>query len=176
MRVFVLDKNKQSLMPCHPRRARELLTQGKAAVFRQFPWLDTPCVGDQGRSLTIPSNLSILEITATGRGCRQKCLVNRFGFPRSSPKDKKRVFGFQTGDIVSAIISSGKKQGAYRGYVAVRATGNFNIHTQLRVVQGIQAKHCCLIQRQDGYLYTHLKEERHFLPGLQARFSVPLRG
>jgi hypothetical protein len=37
-RVFVLDKNKQPLMPCHPARARQLLKQGKAAVFRRSPF------------------------------------------------------------------------------------------------------------------------------------------
>src|SRR5688572_19407063 len=35
-RVLVLDKNKQALMPCHPARARELLREGKAVVFRKF--------------------------------------------------------------------------------------------------------------------------------------------
>lgn len=37
-RVFVLDKNKQPLMPCHPARARTLLAKGKAAVFRRYPF------------------------------------------------------------------------------------------------------------------------------------------
>jgi len=37
-RVFVLDKNKQLLMPCHPARARELMKKGKAAVFRYHPF------------------------------------------------------------------------------------------------------------------------------------------
>ena len=37
-RVLVLDKNRQQLMPCHPARARELLREGKAAVFRRFPF------------------------------------------------------------------------------------------------------------------------------------------
>ena len=37
-RVLVLDKNKKSLMPCHSARARQLLKQGKAAVFRQYPF------------------------------------------------------------------------------------------------------------------------------------------
>jgi len=37
-RVFVLDRNKQPLMPCHPARARELLDKGKAAVYRQYPF------------------------------------------------------------------------------------------------------------------------------------------
>lgn len=37
-RVLVLDKNKQPLMPCHPARARELLSTGKAAVWRRYPF------------------------------------------------------------------------------------------------------------------------------------------
>ncbi|NEO81815.1 RNA-guided endonuclease IscB [Moorena sp. SIO4G3] len=38
MRVFVLDKNKQPLDPCHPARARELLKKGRAKVFKQYPF------------------------------------------------------------------------------------------------------------------------------------------
>ncbi|WP_252177077.1 RRXRR domain-containing protein [Endozoicomonas sp. 4G] len=37
-RVFVFDKNKKPLMPCHPARARKLLDKGKAAVFRRYPF------------------------------------------------------------------------------------------------------------------------------------------
>jgi len=37
-RVFVLDQNKQPLMPCHPARARELLNRGRAAVYRRAPF------------------------------------------------------------------------------------------------------------------------------------------
>ncbi len=38
MRVFVLDKNKQPLDPCHPARARKLLSGGQAKVFRRYPF------------------------------------------------------------------------------------------------------------------------------------------
>lgn len=37
-KVFVLDTNKQPLNPIHPGRARILLSQGKAAVFRHYPF------------------------------------------------------------------------------------------------------------------------------------------
>lgn len=37
-KVFVIDTNKQPLTPVHPGRARMLLTQGKAAVFRRYPF------------------------------------------------------------------------------------------------------------------------------------------
>lgn len=36
--VFVLDTNKQPLSPCRPSVARKLLRDGKAAVFRRFPF------------------------------------------------------------------------------------------------------------------------------------------
>jgi len=36
--VFVLDANKQALNPIHPGRARLLLKQGKAAVYRRYPF------------------------------------------------------------------------------------------------------------------------------------------
>jgi len=37
-RVLVLSNTKSPLMPCHPARARTLLREGKAAVYRQFPF------------------------------------------------------------------------------------------------------------------------------------------
>ena len=36
--VFVVDTDKRPLAPCHPARARRLLTEGKAAVWRRFPF------------------------------------------------------------------------------------------------------------------------------------------
>src|SRR5260221_1630833 len=36
--VFVLDTNKQVLNPVYPGRARLLLKQGKAAVYRRYPF------------------------------------------------------------------------------------------------------------------------------------------
>jgi 5-methylcytosine-specific restriction endonuclease McrA len=37
-RVFVLSRTKKPLMPCHPARARELLSAGRAAVYRAVPF------------------------------------------------------------------------------------------------------------------------------------------
>lgn len=37
-RVFVLDKNRNPLMPCHPARARQLMKSGRASVFRKQPF------------------------------------------------------------------------------------------------------------------------------------------
>jgi hypothetical protein len=37
-RAFVLDKNRQPLMPCPMHRAKELLGKGRAAVYRREPF------------------------------------------------------------------------------------------------------------------------------------------
>ena len=37
-RVFVVDKNRNPLMPCHPARARKLLKSGRARVLRRYPF------------------------------------------------------------------------------------------------------------------------------------------
>ena len=36
--VFVIDTQKKPLMMATPRRARELLNKGKAAIFRRYPF------------------------------------------------------------------------------------------------------------------------------------------
>lgn len=67
----------------------------------------------------------ILQISAKGRGSRQMCRVDKYGFPRTSAKAFKSVRGFQTGDIVKVIIHAGLKAGEYLGKVAVRSSGFF---------------------------------------------------
>ena len=90
----------------------------------------------------IPSNFNfltdkILLISAKGRGSRQMCSMDRYGFPRTSAKFSKSVKGFQTGDIVKAVVPNGLKAGEYLGKVAVRSSGSFNIQTKTKVIQGI---------------------------------------
>ncbi len=82
------------------------------------------------------------------------CRVDKFGFPRTKAKSLKAVKGFQTGDIVKAVVTKGKKIGTYVGRVAVRKTGSFNIKTSVGTVQGIAWKYCKLVQKMDGYLYS----------------------
>jgi 5-methylcytosine-specific restriction endonuclease McrA len=112
------------------------------------------------------------QIHCKGRGSYQRTRLDRFGFPRGFLTRQKQVCGFQTGDRVIAKVSKGKKIGNYTGRVAVRASGNFNIQTANGVVQGINWKDCCLVQRSDGYHYPSnakkiTTEEQRFLPVLK---------
>ena len=79
--------------------------------------------------------------------------MDTYGFPRTSAKQAKRVKGFQTGDMVCAVVTSGKKAGTYVGRVAIRATGSFNITTKQGTIQGIGYRFCRVIHRCDGYHY-----------------------
>jgi hypothetical protein len=81
---------------------------------------------------------------------------------------QKTVHGFQTGDMVRAVLTTGKKAGVHIGRVAVRATGSFNIQTPRGVVQGIWWKHCTLLSRADGYAY-HVERRTRLLPMPEAR-------
>lgn len=112
-------------------------------------WVDAACVGESGVRVTIPAGLRPLQIRATGRGSRQMCAVDKYGFPRTRPKAHKRVFGFQTGDMVKAVVPTGKKAGTHLGRVAIRCTGSFWVGR----VDGINWKYCSLVQRADGYEY-----------------------
>lgn len=98
-------------------------------------------------------------IKAIGRGQHQRTNVNASGFPRGYLTRQKNFFGFQTGDIVKAVVPKGKKAGTYYGRVACRKTGSFDIKTMTDRVQGISYKYFKVVQKADGYSYY--TERRH---------------
>jgi 5-methylcytosine-specific restriction endonuclease McrA len=121
----------------------------------EFPkthWIDAACVG-------VVHNLKVLItkpllIKATGHGTRQQCRTDKYGFPNRHCSRTKFHFGFQTGDIVKAVVKSGKKVGTHVGRIATRTTGSFNISTSKELVQGISHKYCKAIHKKDGYGYS----------------------
>ena len=136
-------------------------------------WLDATCIGTSTPEVLKVEGIAPLIITAamnevnrrsgsSGHGSRQMCQVDKYGFPRTSAKKYKRLHGFQTGDIVKAIVPTGKKAGTYIGRVAIRSTGSFNIKTKSGTVQGVSYRYCQLLHQIDGYTYE--KGESAFLP------------
>jgi 5-methylcytosine-specific restriction endonuclease McrA len=115
-------------------------------------WLDAACVGETP-DLRVLIKQPLLIKTA-GHGSRQMCRTDKFGFPSRYVPRNKYVQGFQTGDIVKAIVTSGKKIGTHVGRVAVRSTGSFNISTSGGLMQGISYKYCKTVHKKDGYNYS----------------------
>ena len=118
-------------------------------------WIDAACVGETGRDIQIQTGLTPLPIKATGHGSRQMCKVDKFGFQRTGPKQAKKVHGFQTGDIVKAVVPFGKYAGTHIGKISVRARGKF-------VMQGIDInwEYCTRLHSSDGYMYEKKKGAR----------------
>lgn len=117
-------------------------------------YYDACCVANTPESLAIQSSYVQLW-SATGRGTRKMCNVDKYGFPKSHRTRQKKHFGFQTGDMVKANIPKGKYEGVYLGRVAVRKNGYFDVKGTdgKRLCQGVSHKYCQLIQRADGWQY-----------------------
>ncbi len=114
-------------------------------------WLDAACVG-QVDVLEVLTSKPLL-IAAKGHGTRQMCGTDKYGFP-TRHKSKVQIHkGFQTGDIVAATVTAGKKIGSYVGRVLCRASGSFDIATIDGRVAGISHKYCNPIHKKDGYSY-----------------------
>lgn len=96
----------------------------------------------------------ILRIKAVGRGRYQRTILTRYGFPRAYKTREKRLFGFQTWDIVQAKVPAGKNKGSYLGRVTVRANGIFKLHTREKKMEYLKHEYCRLVQRGDGYDYA----------------------
>jgi 5-methylcytosine-specific restriction endonuclease McrA len=114
-------------------------------------WIDAACVG-QVDALDVLASKPLL-IAAKGHGTRQMCGTNRYGFPVRHRSRVQLHKGFQTGDIVTATITTGKKIGSYMGRVLCRASGSFDIATTTGRVAGISHKYCKPIHKKDGYSY-----------------------
>lgn len=122
-------------------------------IGRGFPkahWIDAACVGESGSKVRLDPSQTILTIGAKGWGSRQSCRMDRFGFPRTGPKGNRMVHGFKTGDLVKAVVPSGKFQGNHLGRVAIRSSGSFTIDG----VTTTSWKNCQIMQRTDGYSYS----------------------
>ena len=123
--------------------------------------LDAACVGHvdaiEHWPLQGAAQQPVLSIKATGRGSYQRTRLTKHGFPRGYLTRSKSAFGLQTGDMVKAVVTTGKKVGTYLGRAAIRASGSFNLQTGSGLVQGIHHRFCTLIQRADGYGYSWAK-------------------
>ena len=118
-------------------------------------WLDAACIGRSTPETIKVAGIVPLSIEATGHGNRQKCGVDQHGFPIRHRKRQKRHYGYQTGDLVRAVVPAGlKTAGTHRGRVLARATGSFDIITRQGRVAGVSYRYCRPILKSDGYSYT----------------------
>jgi len=118
-------------------------------------WIDAACVGESGGAVRLDADHRPLAIRAMGHGERQQARLNRYGFPVGHKAGAKRFLGFQTGDIVRAVIPAGKYAGTFLGRIAIRFRPSFAfVPSADGKVFDVHPKHLTLLQRSDGYVYT----------------------
>ena len=120
-------------------------------------WIDAACLGSGGQAVKLSPNMKVLSIRAIGRGSRQMCSMDRYGFPRTKAKQVKRVEGFQSGDLVRLIQTTGKYKGVHVGKVSVRKNKMFDIQTTTpagKTSITAPSSRFKLLQKADGYAYS----------------------
>ena len=116
-------------------------------------WIDAACVGESGAAVTLDAEMVPLRISAKGHGNRQMCGTNKYGFPIRHRNRQKQFAGFQTGDLVQAIVPTGKFSGTHSGRIAIRHRPSFRIQTAAATFD-VHPKCLTLVHRADGYTYA----------------------
>ncbi|MGW3424754.1 RNA-guided endonuclease IscB [Streptomyces phaeochromogenes] len=98
-----------------------------------------------------------LIVKATGRGSYARTTPDRFGFPRLRRARTKQHFGFVTGDLVRAVVPTGKWAGTWTGRISVRAMGQHSLTTPAGRFN-VRYRNLRLVQRGDGYGYATRRE------------------
>jgi 5-methylcytosine-specific restriction endonuclease McrA len=125
----------------------------RMGLMKEHYW-DAACVGESTPKAFSDHAAYVQVWWARGRGNRQVCRTNKHGFPDRHVSRKKHHFGFQTGDLVRAVIPGGKYQGTWTGRATVKARGSVVVDTKAGISPETSYKHCRVLQRGDGWQYT----------------------
>lgn len=156
-RSSLLNKLKQTGLPVETGTGGRTKYNRVRLNLPKTHWIDSACVG-------IVENLQVLVsqpllITAKGWGSRQMSTPNKYGFPIKHRTRRKVFFGFETGEMVRAILPTGKFAGTHVGRLTVRESGVFEMRTSIGKVSPVRHKYCKSIHHNDGYMYAFSTNE-----------------
>jgi 5-methylcytosine-specific restriction endonuclease McrA len=114
-------------------------------------YYDAACVGSTPELIVLADQP--LNIKAMGHGTRQMCRTDKYGFPCKHVPRFKFVHGYQSGDIVKAVLIKGKYIGTHLGRIAVRSSGSFDVSTVKGLITS-NHKYCRVVHKKDGYKYN----------------------
>jgi len=113
-------------------------------------WVDAACVGAGTPEALSIAGVAPLQIRAMGRGTRQMCGTDKYGFPIHHRSRVRTFGGYRTGDVVRAVVPTGKYRGTRVGRVTIRQRPCFCV-----CGVNVHPKYLALIQKGDGYDYAH---------------------
>lgn len=117
-------------------------------------YYDALCVG-----ANTPPNLEIPQAyvhvwTAKGRGSRQICQTDKFGFPRQFRSRTKVHFSLMTGDLIRINPLKGKNAGrSWKGKGVIRADGSLYLTSNGQRINSTY-RYAKLLQHGDGWDYS----------------------
>jgi 5-methylcytosine-specific restriction endonuclease McrA len=111
-------------------------------------WIDAACVGESGGYVELKLHHIPLYMKAMGHGRRQRCRTDAFGFPKVHLPRAKSFLGFKTGDMVKAVVPTGKYAGKHVGRIAIRFRPRFRLNGI-----DVHPKYLTLLHCADGYEY-----------------------
>jgi hypothetical protein len=111
-------------------------------------WLDAACVGASTPALLDVKGIRPLEVKAMGHGTRQMCRTDKAGFPKRHKPRARSFVGWKTGDLVRAVVPSGKYAGVAVGRIAIRFRPSFRLNGR-----DVHPKYLTRLHRSDGYDY-----------------------
>lgn len=79
------------------------------------------------------------------------CGTDAYGFPIRHRQRAKRFLGYQTGDIVRAVVPSGKYAGVFVGRVTIRQRPCFRLNGR-----DVHPRYLTRLHRADGYTYDEI--------------------
>jgi 5-methylcytosine-specific restriction endonuclease McrA len=112
-------------------------------------WADAACVGESTPATLKAGQVRLLVIAAKGHGSRQMCRTDKYGFPSRHVPRQKQWFGFRTGDLVKAVVPSGKYAGVHTGRITIRSRPSFRLNGV-----DVHPKYLRMLQCADGYAYS----------------------
>ncbi|WP_331737144.1 RNA-guided endonuclease IscB (plasmid) [Streptomyces canus] len=149
---WVLWRSLEARLPTHVASGGRTKWNRTRNQLRKTHTLDALSVGKLD---TISETVTAVLIAGcVGRGVHQRTSPDKHGFPRRTSPRTKRVYGFATGDLVTAVVPKGKYAGTHTGRVMIRTNGKFDIRTRHGLAAAIKHTYVRLIQRGDGYAYT----------------------
>jgi 5-methylcytosine-specific restriction endonuclease McrA len=125
----------------------------KTRGIEKHHWTDAACVGASIPEKLLINGVKPLIVKAKGHGKRQRCGTDRYGFPIRHAPAQKFFMGFQTGDLVTADIKTGKYAGIYTGRIAIRFKPSFKLTTRGKSFD-VHPKYLKAIHQADGYEYA----------------------
>ena len=118
----------------------------------------------ESRIKEIEEFLTNVQIIEEVKGSSEVRYGSKVTIEKDGHKFTLTIVGSGEVDILNDTISfesplgmalKGKKKGIYKGKVAVRSSGSFNIKVKQGRIEGIGWKNCIMLHRFDGYSYTY---------------------